>query len=524
MSPTAVSALSMVPGLSLVAPTHGSNVSGSITFAAVADSEGLVSLQFKVDGANHGAAITSGSCSATFDSRSTNDGPHTIQAVGQDGFGNTVFTQPATIFVNNMAPAISNISVSNITTSSATIHWTTAVEADSRVDYGVSMSYSASAYDGTMGTSHSVTLSGLNAATTYHFIALSYGQNGVLSQSGDYVFNTAGGAPTPTPSPVPTPTPNPNPTPSPTPIVPTPTPIGPSPTPIVPSPTPISPTPTPIVPSPTPVPTPAPTPTAIGTATPGTTESRGRTAPTTSTGSDTAVPRTDGSGSMLISNLSTGSSSTRSLSSSNNTVAASTAVVRGTGASLVNPAVVNPGGSGSGTGLTVSMFMPGSTFSSTPSTQPRGTTGQSRTESRPADRSANAPCVGEDPFINQGGGVCVDGNWVRRERPANQAPVAGPNGEPLTSTTAAANAPVVGPASQPSTQPGAGATTTPGGQPSGKDKDIPKTVADAPVAAGVAKKGTSACSMPDPFAAKGGVGMCVNGEWVLLFKPVKKWK
>ena len=138
-SPTA-SALSMVPGLSLLAPTHNSNVSGTITFVAAADAEGLVSLQFKVDGSDYGSAITSGSCRATFDTRSASDGPHTIQAVGTDEFGNTVFTSPSTIFVNNVAPAISNVIVSNITSTAAVISWSTAAAADGRVEYGQTMS------------------------------------------------------------------------------------------------------------------------------------------------------------------------------------------------------------------------------------------------------------------------------------------------------------------------------------------------------------------------------------------------
>src|SRR5688572_6578405 len=134
----------MIPGLSLLAPTNNSNVSGTITFVAAADAEGLVSLQFKIDGADYGSAITSGSCRATFDTRSTTDGPHSIQAVGHDEFGNTVFTSPSTIFVNNVAPAISNVIVSNVTSSSATISWSTAAEADGRVDYGTTMSYGGS--------------------------------------------------------------------------------------------------------------------------------------------------------------------------------------------------------------------------------------------------------------------------------------------------------------------------------------------------------------------------------------------
>jgi hypothetical protein len=30
------------------------------------------------------------------------------------------------------------------------------------------------------------------------------------------------------------------------------------------------------------------------------------------------------------------------------------------------------------------------------------------------------------------------------------------------------------------------------------------------------------CTTPDPFAKNGGVGLCVQGEWLLLWKPTAK--
>jgi hypothetical protein len=30
------------------------------------------------------------------------------------------------------------------------------------------------------------------------------------------------------------------------------------------------------------------------------------------------------------------------------------------------------------------------------------------------------------------------------------------------------------------------------------------------------------CTGPDPFKKIGGVGLCVNGEWLALWKPKKK--
>ena len=233
----------MIPGLSLLSPIDSSNVSGTVTFVAAADADGLASLQFRVDGNDYGPAITSGSCRAAFDTTTTTDGPHTIQAIGLDEYGNTVASSPATMFVNNLAPAISGITATSLTTASEAIGWTTTVAADSQVEYGPTSSYgNLLPRSGTLVRAHAQTVTGLSAGTRYHFRVHSAGQNGVLSSSGDYTFTTANAA-SPEPAPTPTPTPSPDPTPTPTP---TPTP---------------SPTPTPAsIPEPTPTPTPTPTP------------------------------------------------------------------------------------------------------------------------------------------------------------------------------------------------------------------------------------------------------------------------
>ncbi|MGC8863202.1 MAG: fibronectin type III domain-containing protein [Armatimonadota bacterium] len=71
-----------------------------------------------------------------------------------------------------------------------TITWKTDVDSDSRVDYGLTSAYGQSAYSGTLTKNHSITLTGLNTASTYHFRVVS-GVSGKTSHvSGDYTFNT----------------------------------------------------------------------------------------------------------------------------------------------------------------------------------------------------------------------------------------------------------------------------------------------------------------------------------------------
>lgn len=89
------------------------------------------------------------------------------------------------------APVISNISVTNIGTSSAKINWTTDVAGNGQVMYGTTTSYgSTSALNNTASTTHSVTLTGLNPAALYHF-KVSSGNSAGTTTSSDQTFMTS---------------------------------------------------------------------------------------------------------------------------------------------------------------------------------------------------------------------------------------------------------------------------------------------------------------------------------------------
>ncbi len=87
-------------------------------------------------------------------------------------------------------PTISNIAVTNITSSSATVTWTTDQPSDSLVEYGETSAYGSSQYDAAMTTSHSVLLTGLTMGTTYHFRVTSKNSLNASSSSGDNTFTT----------------------------------------------------------------------------------------------------------------------------------------------------------------------------------------------------------------------------------------------------------------------------------------------------------------------------------------------
>ncbi|MBI4580783.1 MAG: family 10 glycosylhydrolase, partial [Planctomycetes bacterium] len=89
-------------------------------------------------------------------------------------------------------PSIFNVNATNITTSTATVNWTTDQASSSQVEYGPTTSYgNQTPLDGTPVTTHAVNLSGLASNTVYHFRVISANANGSTT-SGDFTFTTSG--------------------------------------------------------------------------------------------------------------------------------------------------------------------------------------------------------------------------------------------------------------------------------------------------------------------------------------------
>jgi hypothetical protein len=184
------------PTVNLTSPANGSTVSGTITLSANAsDNLGLPGVQFQLDRSNLGTLVTGlgPSYSMPWDSTAVANGTHTLAAVATDSAGNTS-TSSISVSVNNpiVAPVISGVAASSITTSSAVISWTTDKPSDSQVAYGLTNAYgSTSPLATALVTSHSVTLTGLASGTTYHFQVLSRGAQAALAKSADFTFMTA---------------------------------------------------------------------------------------------------------------------------------------------------------------------------------------------------------------------------------------------------------------------------------------------------------------------------------------------
>lgn len=89
-------------------------------------------------------------------------------------------------------PVISAVTASNLTATGATITWTTDKPATSKINYGLTASYTLSTVkDTALVTSHSVTLGSLTSSILYHYQVESSDSGNLTSVSSDQTFTTA---------------------------------------------------------------------------------------------------------------------------------------------------------------------------------------------------------------------------------------------------------------------------------------------------------------------------------------------
>src|SRR5258705_11035934 len=94
--------------VTMTSPRSGSTVSGTVPVSASVSIVGtltVASVQFKLDGANLGAADTSAPYSISWNTAGASNGSHTLSAVARDGLlGLTFSSAPVTVTVNNAPP------------------------------------------------------------------------------------------------------------------------------------------------------------------------------------------------------------------------------------------------------------------------------------------------------------------------------------------------------------------------------------------------------------------------------------
>ena len=100
---------------------------------------------------------------------------------------------PATnVRVTGIEPVISAVTASGVTSSQASINWTTDLLSDSLVEYGLTTAYGTTTTRNTsLVTAHAMTIGGLLDSRLYHFRVRSRDVRGIEGVSTDYTFTTA---------------------------------------------------------------------------------------------------------------------------------------------------------------------------------------------------------------------------------------------------------------------------------------------------------------------------------------------
>lgn len=154
------------------------------TFYTNSSDAALATLRFK--------AKTSGQAHVTFDFISGSTVDSNVTSSGSDVLSSVIngsYTLQAPQDVT--APTISNVSSFGLTQTQATLRWTTDEPSTSHLDYGLTTAYgSSSVFDSTLVTSHSVSLAGLSAGTSYNYRVRSKDASGNESVSTNQVFTT----------------------------------------------------------------------------------------------------------------------------------------------------------------------------------------------------------------------------------------------------------------------------------------------------------------------------------------------
>ncbi len=179
--------IQLAPTIPLLTIAISSPQDGAVVNSSPATVSGNVSNNAIVTVNGIQASVSNNTFSASIP---LSEGQNTITASATDQYGQTASQSIDVTLMLPKPPVIGNVAVSNITTDSATISWTTDQESDSLVEYGTTASYGSSEYDSALATNHSITLINLISGTTYHYKITSANAYGLSSYSEDNIFIT----------------------------------------------------------------------------------------------------------------------------------------------------------------------------------------------------------------------------------------------------------------------------------------------------------------------------------------------
>ena len=195
-----LSAIEIRPGVTDAAPpTTPTNVKATalnsnqvqVTWSLSTDNVGVTSYDIL-----RGAKVIGTAAGTTYlDDTVSPSTPYSYTVEALDAAGNvSAASDPATVTTPPASagpPVISQVAASQVTTTSATVSWTTDIPSSTQVLYGTSSQYGQStALDATQVTGHSQTLTGLTPGLTYHFAVQSTGSQSNTATSTDNTFAT----------------------------------------------------------------------------------------------------------------------------------------------------------------------------------------------------------------------------------------------------------------------------------------------------------------------------------------------
>ena len=125
------------PTVTLTAPAAGT-VSGAVTVTANAtDNVGVVGVQFRLDGVNLGAEVTTSPYAVTWNTATVTNGTHSLTAVARDAAGNSATAATVTVTVNNAVADTTAPTVSLTAPAAGTVTGTVNVSANAADNVGV---------------------------------------------------------------------------------------------------------------------------------------------------------------------------------------------------------------------------------------------------------------------------------------------------------------------------------------------------------------------------------------------------
>src|SRR5260370_13831685 len=135
------------PTVSITSPTANATLSGAVNLTASAsDNVAVASVQFKVDSASVGAAITAAPYAYALNTTALANGNHTLTAVATDTSGNPATSASVVVVVNNAVPAPS---ITSLNPTSGVAGASIAIEG---ANFGATQGTSTITFNGTAAT------------------------------------------------------------------------------------------------------------------------------------------------------------------------------------------------------------------------------------------------------------------------------------------------------------------------------------------------------------------------------------